>query len=354
MVTADGFPHTGGVEKHIHMVSKNIVKLGHKVDVVFLSKTRIKAFTKDGVSYKPFKALLGNTHLFNINYIIQVLKNVEKYDIVHFQGLHKPLPVLMLSLLRNKKVGKVFTPHYHGGGHSMVADLAHTVYTPLVEPVLNQLDNVIAVSNFEKNVLQVSFPETHSKTHVVYNGVEVDNIMGEKTTNEDVNILFVSRLEKYKNIDKVLQHLPENSVVNIVGDGKYRQTLQEVAFANPKIVTVFHGRVSDEKLAKLWNEADVHINMSSKEAYGLTVVEALTHKTPVLCSNIPAFVEVKKLTKSRNIHIVDNVSDVKNLVKKITKKGFIEDSMVLPTWEDNASQTVVLYEKILGNYNETS
>lgn len=348
MVTADGFPHTGGVEKHIHMVSKELVKLGHKVDVVFLSTTKMKPFVKDGVKYKPFKALFGNTHLFNVKYILHVLKNVKKYDIIHFQGLHKPLPVFMLFMIKNRKVGKVFTTHYHGGGHSMLANAAHVIYTPLVAPVLNHLDAVVAVSDFEKNVLQVAFSETHDRTSVIYNGVEQHVCNAETVKDEGLQILFVSRLERYKNIQKVLWHIPVGATVHIVGDGSYRKTLQEVAFKNPKINTVFHGKVTDEKLCELWKQADVYINISSKEAYGLTLVEALTHRVPVVCSNIPAFIEVKKITKSKNIHPSENTSDLGKLIKRVGSKGFVEDNMVLPSWSEAAGLTVKLYEKIIG------
>ena len=348
MVTADGFPHTGGVEKHIHMVSKEMVKLGHKVDVVLLSTTKMKPFVKDGVKYKPFKALFSNTHLFNIDYVLYVLKNANKYDIIHFQGLHKPLPVFMLFMLQNKKVGKVFTTHYHGGGHSIIANAAHVVYTPLVSPVLKNLDAVIAVSGFEKNVLQASFPEIHERTHVIYNGVESHKCANEQSKNEGLQILFVSRLERYKNIQKVLWHIPEGSTVHIVGDGSYRKTLQEVAFKNPKINTVFHGKISDSELCELWKQSDVYVNMSSKEAYGVTLVEALTHGTPVICSNIPAFVEVKKITKSKNIHPIDNLRYLGRLVKRVESKGFVEDNMALPGWSEAAAATVKIYRQIIG------
>jgi glycosyltransferase involved in cell wall biosynthesis len=352
VIAADAYPQTGGVEKHIKMVSTGVKKLGHTVDVVFLSRSTMKPFVQNGVKYLPFKALFGNTHLFSLAYISYVLRNAHKYDILHFQGLHKPLPVFMLSLLLKTKQPKVFTTHYHGGGHSLIANMGHIIYTPIVYPILSQLDGVIAVSEFEKNVLQVSFPQLHSKIKVIHNGVD-SNVCVKKTKDKQdaISIIIVSRLERYKNIHKVLPQLPAGSVVHIVGDGGYRKNLQELSSGLKKMEIIFHGRVSDDELCKLWDKSDIHINMSSKEAYGLTVVESLIHETPVVCSNIPAFFEVKKITKSKNVHLINNVRDLSKLIKRVHSKGFQSDNMVIPTWDENSIATVKFYENLKGETN---
>ncbi len=88
------FPHVGGVEKHIHEISKRLTKKGHKIEVIRVNYPKIK--------------FIG---LFVIWFqFIKQIRLIRKSDIVHIHDVF--IWYLPFRLLFPRK--KVFITH-HGG-----------------------------------------------------------------------------------------------------------------------------------------------------------------------------------------------------------------------------------------------
>ncbi len=114
----------------------------------------------------------------------------------------------------------------------------------------------------------------------------------------DPTICFLGRLRRYKGaqfavraLPRVLESVPEARLV-LAGDGPYRPTLEGLARSLGVSERVrFLGSVSQpEKVAAL-NAAQVAVNPSPKEGWGLTVIEANACGTPVVASRSPGLVE---------------------------------------------------------------
>ena len=97
-------------------------------------------------------------------------------------------------------------------------------------------------------------------------------------------ILFVGRLVKLKNVDKLIAASPEGAALVIVGDGPEREALHRQAVDTGKDV-LFTGRLEGDGLYAWYNVADVLALPSSQEAFGAVVSEALLAGVRVVVSN---------------------------------------------------------------------
>jgi len=79
-----------------------------------------------------------------------------------------------------------------------------------------------------------------------------------------------------------------NATLTIVGDGDARPELENLAQQlGIHQQTVFTGFVSESRKVELLNLMDVAANPSSKEGWGLTVIEANACQVPVVASDVP-------------------------------------------------------------------
>ena len=112
-------------------------------------------------------------------------------------------------------------------------------------------------------------------------------------------IYFVGRIAFYKGVDDIIkafynakQQIPD---LNLIVGGKPTLKMEpKVAQWKEKYPEVhFAGMIPDELMPAYYTMADAFITYSyASEGFGLTPVEALSCKTPVICSTLPAYREV--------------------------------------------------------------
>jgi glycosyltransferase involved in cell wall biosynthesis len=106
-------------------------------------------------------------------------------------------------------------------------------------------------------------------------------------------ILSVGRLVAYKRTDRIiaaLPYLPANYTLALIGEGPERMALQKLATRLGVHDRVqFLGAVTDDELRRWYLHARAVVSLSTGEAFGRVVVEALGANCQVVCSDIPAF-----------------------------------------------------------------
>ncbi len=104
--------------------------------------------------------------------------------------------------------------------------------------------------------------------------------------------VFVGNLTPHKCLDVIFHALDktEDIEVNVVGDMKWNETYTEKIKdlikekGLEKRVNLL-GRVSDSGLTEILEKSDVLLLPSTYEGFGLTIVEALAYKTPVIATD---------------------------------------------------------------------
>jgi glycosyltransferase involved in cell wall biosynthesis len=155
------------------------------------------------------------------------------------------------------------------------------------------------VSNYERNQLLSRFADQGAKVQVIPNGLNLEEFKGiEKEKNSEKrskSVLCVTRLEKYKGVDRVLesfQKLDDSFQLEIVGKGQQKQEL--VGLAHKLGLAgraLFSQDLPREELIRKYMKADVFILLSRYEAYGITVAEALAAGTPCIVASGSALTE---------------------------------------------------------------
>jgi len=107
-------------------------------------------------------------------------------------------------------------------------------------------------------------------------------------------VVHVGRLKKYKRLDLLLEAVAEvrkrlpGTRLLVGGAGDYREALEARARALGLGDAVrFLGRVSEEEKVSLYGRAQVFVNSSLKEGWGLTTIEANACGTPVVATDVP-------------------------------------------------------------------
>lgn len=111
-------------------------------------------------------------------------------------------------------------------------------------------------------------------------------------SDEHVVLLSLSRLSKEKSIDNIIAAMPDvvlkngNARLLIVGDGPARNELtQQVESLNLENVVHFAGEVSNDVVHEYYQMADIYVNASETETQGLTYLEALVNRLPVIAKS---------------------------------------------------------------------
>lgn len=93
---------------------------------------------------------------------------------------------------------------------------------------------------------------------------------------------YLGRLVAHKQVEKIIQALPEDCELHIVGDGEERTKLEIMARCKK---VVFHGKAFGDEKIKILHSIDCLVLYSAYEPWGLVVNEALASGIPVIVSD---------------------------------------------------------------------
>ncbi|MFA7170464.1 MAG: glycosyltransferase family 1 protein [Candidatus Paceibacterota bacterium] len=146
------------------------------------------------------------------------------------------------------------------------------------------------------------------KISVVYHGAPVVSDIEKKNNREVFNILFVGRMEKRKNVARMvrafgmfMQKMEESSPgcgenVRLILAGKvgygHKEIQKEITKSAYGKNIIEKGYVSEKEKEKLYADADVFLFPSLAEGFGLPVLEAMSYGVSVVTSRETALAEI--------------------------------------------------------------
>jgi glycosyltransferase involved in cell wall biosynthesis len=353
-VVASYHPRIGGVETHVRRIAEACAVAGDDVTVLTQQAAGQPAEEMIGpVRVLRFPLTLrSEVYPFSWRLFRYLGQHAAEYDVVHAHSYH----TLAGQAAPRAGLPFVFTPHYHGTGHTRFAAALHHVYRPLGGRLFTSADAVICVSSAERALVARDFPRAVGKVTVIPNGTEprVPAAPPAAAAAPRRLVLTIGRLERYKDIDLVIRAfraLPSSAELVIVGDGPDRARLEEIAGSGePGHPVRFTGRIPDAELDALLATATVVTSASHHESFGLILADGLTAGTRVVASAIPAHREVGMLAgPGAPVAFVapgDTAGFTAALAAALDAGRVAAGSVTLPSWTDVAGRTRDVYARV--------
>lgn len=288
-------PSMAGVERFVMDLCKHLIQSGIKCDVVTLNR----CFYMDGelpalevvngiqVNRIPF---WGGQRFF---FAPEVLRFVRDYDVLHVHNVDFFSDFLILTKFIHRKPVIVST---HGGYFhtSRLAFVKKIYFNTITRVLLPGADKVIAVSEHDRSLFEKIVPGIQR----IDNGVDFSRLADVQKQITSGLLLYIGRLVSNKRIDLLIrtlalvrQHMPEAQLVLVGPDFEgMANSLQELAQTLGVLDAVtFAGQVSDETLAAWLSKANAFVTASEYEAFGISVLEAMSTGTVPVVNRLASF-----------------------------------------------------------------
>lgn len=244
------------------------------------------------------------------SYLQAPLKMVQA-DVVHLHlagelSLLRKLPfTLMARLLR-----KPYIAHVHASGPESLFDRTPKWATRMV---LEQADRTVALSESWADAIRHHVPE--AKVEVIPNPVRsfpVSKSVGQKT------VLFAGKLESRKGYRTLLEAVPailkSQHTVRFIfaGHGETAEAERIADVLGIASSVEILGWVSQLEMDLLYRNASVFCLPSRNEGVPMSVLEAMSHGVPVVCTPVGGLPEIIHDGKNGIFAVVDNVTSLAN------------------------------------------
>lgn len=357
MVTPGFPPARGGVEEHCRHLATRFAQDGDQVSVLTASRTEPvgTSHRTDGVEVRTYRA--WQTGIMSISGRLTLAGLTDPAgasDILHVHSYHASTGFAALAGLRRPVV---FTPHYHGTGHSPLARKLHRGYRLLGRAMFSAADAIICVSEAEKRAVIVDFPAVADRIRVIPNGVDRAAIRAaEPFDDQPPTVLVVGRLEPYKGVAAVIEamsHLPEPTQLIVIGTGSQSEELARRARdAELGSRVRILGAVGTLELHRWMRTAQVLVSLSDHEAFGMVPLEAATAGSRVVLSEIPAHREISDRYLGPAAQLIAPDSSPAAVADAL-RRSLLESERVrvdVPDWSDVAQATRSVYRDMLGHH----
>ena len=245
-------------------------------------------------------SLLETVHLYG-QQAKEIARN-QDFDIIHAHDwLTYPA-----GIAAREVSGKPLISHIHATEHDRTAGqgVNSAVYN-IEQNGFEASDHIVSVSKYTKSVLVDSYDIAADKITPAHNGItqtppdDLPDVLQRWKRRGNKIILFLGRQTIQKGPDyflqaaKKLMSLREDVRFVMAGSGDMQEELIEQAAAlgiGDKVL--FPGFVRGDKTDRLYQSADLYVLSSVSEPFGITPLEALLNRTPVLISKQSGVSEV--------------------------------------------------------------
>jgi len=372
----------GGISSHVHDLSMALTRRNVTVHVVTCDFPGAPEYEQvDGVTVHRFNSKIPSPSflgwIFSMNQAmaeraIDVINdNDEEIDVIHAHdwlvseaavkvghAFSKPL----VSTIHATEMGR------RGGIHN---DYQRTI-NEVERHLINQSSEVICCSNYMADQVSSAFNIQSDRLHVIPNGVNAAKFNGKVSTmpvkqryakNGEKIVSFVGRLVHEKGVHvlvgavpKVLTTMPKVNFV-IVGEGGMKDYLSKEAWDFGVADHVFFAGFVDEKtLISIYRASDAAVFPSLYEPFGITALEAMAAKTPVIVTDTGGLAEIVEHEKTGIKVYVDNSDSLawgilrvlKNpdVAKRIRENGY-QKVLREYDWNAIAERTMKVYESAM-------
>jgi phosphatidylinositol alpha-mannosyltransferase len=299
------FAHSGGVQRHIASLSRELQSRGHEVSILAPCTRGEPAVDIGDVDLRVFGRSVPVPTAGSIARIsfsvwhewrLKTMLEDEQFDIVH---IHEPLmPMFALTASRFSPSTTIGTFHAYNEGRGR----GYMFWKKVLNRGAIRLNGRIAVSEPAKQFANRYFKGDY---RVIPNGLDVDRFSAPAPKpsvlkDDAMNLVFVGRVnEPRKGLRYALGaysllkwQYPKLRLI-VVGAGVPDRESYRIMGERALDDVVFVGPVSEAELPGYYQNADIFLAPNTgKESFGFIIIEAMSASTPIVASNIPGFASV--------------------------------------------------------------
>ena len=312
-VTRFAHPHIGGIEAVINQINNSLSNEEFDKEVLCCSNTE-ESSIENGVKYNRARYLF---EVFNNTISLSFLWKLSrvKTDILHY---HMPFifAVICHFIARPKYKKLYITYHAELCGYDKVmkyfwwlykyfykiADRIHILSPNVIysDKILTPFKDKCYVLPFGVNT-QLENQEQQNKVKELY---------------KDKKILLCSgRLVRFKGFQYAIEAMKdvENAVLLIMGDGNYREFLEEqIELNHLQNKVILLGEIADKSYKnELFEACDIFLlpSIQRTESFAIVQLEAMRHAKPVINTNLGTGVNFVSINEQTGITIEPKNSD---------------------------------------------
>lgn len=323
----------------------------HHVDL-YTYATQAEISSKVGqYNYTDIKDHNIKSVLLSTTKIYQLAKKLEMYDLLILCGPDVPILV-------SAHIAKSFNPDlkliwdFHGLTPIQYISFKDKLLTYIRRAVsfrsMKASDMILVRSESIKSEIE-SYVNSDKSTKilVVPFGIELSRFSNIDTTEirkkhnlyNRIVLLYVGRLVPSKCVDfliKAIPNLSKDFSLVIVGDGKERENLENLASSlNVLDRVIFAGKVSDEDLPKYYASSNAFVTASLHEGFCVPIIESLASGKPAVVPNRTSMPEV---VADGGLVYDGSMEDF------LLKLESLKDQRTLETLNKNAYRRIKMYE----------
>ena len=359
------FPPVGGGAAPVAFeLSRQLVQMGHQVDVVTMHYGNLPRFeTVEGINIYRTPAIRKKPNICHAHELATYLPGAlfktfrlarrEKYDVIH---CHFIVPGGPLAWLISKMTAIPFLITCHGTdvpGHNPDRfGLAHKLITPAWRFVAKSSPVLVSPSESLKTLIVKNCSD--AQVCVIPNGIYIDQF---KPVEKTKSILLCSRIFNFKGFQYAIGALKDIQFdwqVNVIGDGPYLPELKKLA-EDSKTPVKFWGWLdkTDQKFYKLFKESSIFIFPSEAENFPSVLLEAMSAGMAIITSTAGGCPEV--VGEAGLLVQPRDTDQIKDSLKKLIDSQQLRERLAADaltrvqkfSWESVAQKYLDCYQKVI-------
>ena len=351
-ITPGHAPALGGIEAHVTELGRALVRAGAEVEVWTHDRMAHSGQSRvdSGVTVRSFPVTRSGRFPVAPRLFRRAASwGAQGFDIVHAHGYHSV--AALATLLPRINAPIVFTPHYHGTGHTPLASALHRPYRFVGARLFAAAAAVVCVSEPERDLVLRDFPFARACTSVIHNAVSLERIHAARPfADEPPTVLVLGRIETYKRVDAVMRafdQLDHPGQLVVIGEGPDagRVELQRRALRRRRDIRLL-GRLDDAEVGRWLRTARCVVSMSEKEAFGIVALEGVAAGAHVVISDIPAHRTVRAIAP-RGAVTLTSVDELPHSLRDALDAPPASPRIVR-SWDAAAHEHISLYTRVLG------
>jgi glycosyltransferase involved in cell wall biosynthesis len=359
-------PALGGMEQVVRCLAQAQHELGMQIRVL----TSDEESTRRQREKEPFPVFRLKTysvaHAPIMPSLPLKLMRLDRGSVIHLHISSAYVPEMVWTYARLS--GCKYVAHVHldvppSGKFGFLLEPYKRIF---LRRVLRDSSAVVVPTDDYREIISQKYGIDPHKISVIGHGTnhrvaEQTKSLAASAGDDRAKLLFVGRLAGQKNIPLLLESIAtyvekygSDIELAIVGDGEDRRAVQsQVKRLGLSDVVSMYGPAYGEELEVIYERSDLFILTSTRESFGLVLIEAMSKGLPIVCVNIPAIRNVVDndlnglLVESNPVALADAIRTLlvdEGLYSKFSKNNLIKSRS--SSWKMISREFGALYQLI--------